>query len=535
MVMSITPADLRNVQESESPHALIDVRERGEYALDQIFGAVPVPRGQLEMKIPAIVPWFDAPVIVYCDDGFRSARAAETLEQIGYQRVSVLQGGIDAWKAAGFETVYGVNVIGKDYGEKVAVRDGIVQLTPEQVREMQERDKVFVLDSRTREEFEKSHVPGAFSVPGGELPVHVLTLLEQPENQDAKVVVNCAGRTRSILGADVLRRMGLNQVYALENGTMAWTMAGLELEHGPAQDLNLPRSEQAWQRAAEFASNMADEANVSGISVSELQRAQASAGWHYVVDVRLPEEYESGHVPGAVSCPGGQLANALDEYIGLRQARPVCVSNDETRAKIGAALCKRIGYSDIVYLKGGMEAWRAAGGDIVSGHESPRIPGLDEIRGAIDEVSPAELSALLGSATAPWIIDVRRSSEYAGGHVEGSTWVPRGDLERRIERHISEPNQPIVVISNRGERATFAVRTLHALGYGNVAVLAGGLDAWRQDGFDLVEGLDGADVSLQEAKEDADLVNRPSALARNRDDMVAYLEWETRLGDKYEQ
>jgi hypothetical protein len=65
-------------------------------------------------------------------------------------------------------------------------------------------------------------------------------------------------------------------------------------------------------------------------------------------------------------------------------------------------------------------------------------------------------------------------------------------------------------------------------------VLAGGLEGWRNTGFELVEGLDGADVSLQEAKEDADLVNRPQALARNRDDMIAYLEWETRLGDKYE-
>jgi rhodanese-related sulfurtransferase len=534
MIKTLNAHELRQMQESGSPHALVDVRERSEYALDQILGAVPIPRGLLEMRIGAIVPWGDVPVIVYCDDGYRSSRAAETLEQIGYRDVSVLDGGINAWKDAGYETHYGVNVIGKDYGEKVAVQNGIVQLTPQQVQEMRERENVFILDSRTSEEFEKSHVPGAYSVPGGELPVKVLGLLEQPENKDAKIVVNCAGRTRSILGADILRRMGLSDVYALENGTMAWTMAGLDLEHGPARDLDAPQPEAARQRAAEFAENFAREEDVSGISVEDLRQLKDQNSWHYVVDVRLPEEYAQGHIPGAISCPGGQLANALDEYIGVRQARFVCVSNGTTRAKIGAALCKRIGYPDVVYLDGGLDAWREQVGELETARPASVILGLSEARKAVETISPANLKAWLNSDQPPRIMDVRRSSEFADRHIPGSTWIPRGDLERRIERYFPERSTDLVVVSNSGERATLAVVTVQSMDYQRVAVLDRGLDGWQEAGFETEEGLEGADVTLQEAKEDADLVNRPNALARSREDMIAYLEWETRLGDKYE-
>jgi rhodanese-related sulfurtransferase len=534
MVKTLGAYELGQIQENGSPYALVDVRERGEYVLDQILGSVPVPRGLLEARISSVVPWLDAPVIVYCDDGYRSGKAAETLEQLGYQDASVLEGGINAWKEAGFETHYGVNVIGKDYGEKVAVQDGIVQLTPQQVQEMRERGKVFVLDSRTREEFEKSHVPGAYSVPGGELPVKVLSLLEQAENKDAKIVVNCAGRTRSILGADVLRRLGLSEVYALENGTMAWTMAGLELDHGPAQDLNAPMSESARERAAEFAENFAREEGVEGISVDHLRQHRDRDAWHYVVDVRLPEEYEQGHIPGAISCPGGQLANALDEYIGVRQARLVCVSNGTTRAKIGAALCKRIGYPDVVYLDGGTDAWREQVGELETEPPHFEMFGLAEARETVETIEPLDLAEALERDDAPTIIDVRRSSEYADRHIQGSIWIPRGDLERRIERYVPDFGVPLVTVSNRGERALLAAATLRDMGYQNVMALNGGLTSWAGAGFETVEGLEGADVSLQEAKEDADLVNRPRALARSREDMINYLEWETRLGDKYE-
>jgi rhodanese-related sulfurtransferase len=535
MTRTIEAQELAQLMSSDEPYALLDVRERGEYAREQIFGAVPLPRGLLEVCIGRLVPWRDVRIVTYCDDGDRSGRAALTLADLGYRQVAVLDGGIGGWKAGGFETVYGVNVLGKDYGEKVAARQGVVQLTPEQVRNLQSREPVLVFDARTRQEYEKGHLPGAYSVPGGELPLTVLSLLEEPANRDASIVVHCAGRTRSILGADVLRRIGIERVYALQNGTMAWTMAGLPLERGSGRPLEARPSRRARETAAAFAERAAREAGVSGMSVDDLTTLRDAREPHYLIDVRLPDEFEAGHVPGAISCPGGQLANALDELVAVRRARIVCMSAGDTRARIGAALGARIGYPNVTYLEGGLPAWTASGGAAVVGRDDFDVPGLADAIRRTAPIEPRELQRALGDGVPLRLLDVRRSSEYALGHIAGSTWAPRGDLERRIAAAIRPGTRPIVVVSSRGIRAALAARTLADLGYADVRLLSGGLRAWEAAGFPLVEGLDGADVSLAEAKEDVDLVKRAGILSRDRDDMVRYLEWEERLGEKYEQ
>src|SRR5690606_38389270 len=144
------------------------------------------------------------------------------------------------------------------YGEKIVVQKKIPHLTPDEIVQRQQAgERIIVLDSRTQTEYERNHVPGAYSVPGGELPSRIHTILEEPENQDATIVVNCAGRTRSILGADVLIRMGVHdRVYALENGTMAWSMAGHDLERGPGPEVPFPESETALETVEQFAARV---------------------------------------------------------------------------------------------------------------------------------------------------------------------------------------------------------------------------------------------------------------------------------------
>jgi adenylyltransferase/sulfurtransferase len=82
--------------------ALIDVRERDEWEEGKIPGAVHVPRGFLESRIEQVVPDRDAPIVVYCAGGSRSAFAAKTLGELGYTNVSSLAGGYTEWKRAGF-------------------------------------------------------------------------------------------------------------------------------------------------------------------------------------------------------------------------------------------------------------------------------------------------------------------------------------------------------------------------------------------------------------------------------------------------
>ena len=80
----------------------VDVRERNEWDEGHIPGAIHVPRGNLESRIEAAVPDRETPLILYCASGARSAFAAKTLEEMGYENVSSLAGGFTDWKRNGF-------------------------------------------------------------------------------------------------------------------------------------------------------------------------------------------------------------------------------------------------------------------------------------------------------------------------------------------------------------------------------------------------------------------------------------------------
>src|ERR671928_964149 len=87
-----------------------------------------------------------------------------------------------------------------------------------------------LMDSRPFDEYQRVSIPTAVNVPGAELVLRVRDMAPKP---DTLVVVNCAGRTRSIIGAQSLINAGLpNPVVALRNGTMGWTLAGFTPDHG---------------------------------------------------------------------------------------------------------------------------------------------------------------------------------------------------------------------------------------------------------------------------------------------------------------
>lgn len=492
-------------------------------------------RGLIELRAPIRIPDRNVPVVVYDDDGHRAGLAARRLEEIGYTDVRLLDGGLDAWESAGGRTDYGTNVPGKDYGEKVAVQRKIPHLTPDEIVERQKaNERIIILDSRTREEYERNHVPGAFSTPGAELPRRIRTIIDAPENRDATIVVNCAGRTRSILGADVLIRMGLdNPVYALENGTMAWMMAGHELESGDGADIDVADAPAARQIVHDFAERVADEDGVGTTSVAEFQELRESGTLHYALDVRLPGEYAEGHIEGSFSIPGGQVPLAADEIVAVNQAPIILISTSGVRARITGSYARQIGYLNVSVLDGGIDAWRANGGELVTEEPSIEIPGLAQAVSSTRSISPDELDDVRSNADV-LIVDVKGSGDYALDHIEGSRWVPRGDLERRIGKYAESFETPIVVTCNNGVRSALAAATLQDLGYTDVRWLEGGLDAWKASGRDVIEGLDGADVSEREAKDDVEMIGRVGPLARSRQDMIDYLEWEIALGDKYE-
>src|SRR5215471_8382256 len=221
-VNRLSPAGLKNLFEGTTPFACIDVREAGEYNSSHIPGTSLIPRRQLEFQMLLAVPYKSTQVILCDDDGRRVSLAAATVERMGYRHVSVLDGGINRWVSQNYATEWGMNVPSKDFGEKVEVVHHVPEIDATELHERIERgDKLVILDTRTPEEYQRFCIPGGRSVPGGELALRI-TDITKALDPDTTVIVNCAGRTRSIIGTRVLQRMGLQNVYGLKNGTSGW-------------------------------------------------------------------------------------------------------------------------------------------------------------------------------------------------------------------------------------------------------------------------------------------------------------------------
>src|SRR5690606_19100417 len=125
---------------------------------------------------------------------------------------------------AGYPLFKGVNVPSKAFGELVEHAYHTPRISPQELADMRARgENMIVVDGRPYSEYRRMNIPGAVCCPNAELAYRIRTLAPDPST---RIVVNCAGRTRSILGAQTLVNLGIpNPVCALENGTQGWVLA----------------------------------------------------------------------------------------------------------------------------------------------------------------------------------------------------------------------------------------------------------------------------------------------------------------------
>ena len=175
-----------------------------------------LPLSRMELRIAELVPRRSVRVVLCDGGGRRAGAAARRLAEFGYTEVYVLDGGVPGWKAVGYSLYSGVNVPSKAFGEYVEARYRTPSISPKQLHGLLEREpKPLVLDSRPLEEFRNMSIPGGVNVPGADLLYRFHDLALPPSTT---VVVNCAGRTRSIVGAQSLINAGVpNPVVALRN------------------------------------------------------------------------------------------------------------------------------------------------------------------------------------------------------------------------------------------------------------------------------------------------------------------------------
>ncbi len=520
-------ADLANLFDGDSPFALIDVRDAGEYNSSHIPGSSLIPRRDIELLIADAVPHRATPIIVCDDDGRRAILAAQTLERLGYSNVSSLEGGMNRWVTERRATEWGVNVPSKDFGEKVQVQHGVPEIDAVELkRRMDDGEKLIILDTRTPEEFRNFCIPGGRSVPNGELGLRITDIVERTDN-DTTVVINCAGRTRSIIGTRLLQRMGLEDVVGLENGTAGWELAGYELETGASADRAILSEPTEAGKAAgeEFADRLAEQDGVRYIDVSTLNEMAARSEDEsvYLIDVRAQEEYNEGHIPGFRWFPGGQAVQRSDEVAVVHNAPIVFCCDGRTRAALTASWYRQMGFDEVYALRGGTAAWVQAGNPLESGAPTSAPLGLSEARERVRALSPEEAERASDST----LIHVGLSTEFAQGHVPGASWVPRGWLELRIEDIAPDKSAPIIVTCSgpNSRQAVLSAATLLDMGYTDVSALDGGMSAWRDSGRPMERGLTGVMYPP------SDMV--ASGPDRNFADKINYLRWEEELGHKY--
>jgi rhodanese-related sulfurtransferase len=366
MLPDITPSQARISLLLREEIALLDVRHEAAFATGHPLFAANMAAGRIALEAELRLPRKDAPVVVYDAGEGLVAEAADRLKALGYSNVRALDGGLQGWKEAGFELFQDVNSYAKAFGELVEQRRHTPSLAAEEVAQLIARKaNIRILDVRRFDEYTTMNIPGSISVPGGEL---VLRAAEAAPDPDTTIIVNCAGRTRSIIGAQSLINAGItNKVVALRNGTIGWTLANQDLEHGAIRRGAIGAVDDAKANARDVAYR----AGVRRVGVAELTALEAQHHRTlYRFDVRDAEEYAAGHLKGFRHYAGGQLVQEIDMAAPVRGARIVLSDHLGVRADMTASWLAQMGW-EVYVLDGGYDAALEVGRPLVPPKPDP--------------------------------------------------------------------------------------------------------------------------------------------------------------------
>jgi rhodanese-related sulfurtransferase len=507
-VKKIAAGALQRMLHDGAEMAVLDVREAGQFGEGHLLFSVPLPYSRLELDVTRLVPR-RATRIVLCDDGDAGAAelAARRLAALGYSAVSILDGGTAGWAAAGYALFKGVNVPSKLFGELVEHVYHTPRITARELARMREAGEDFVLfDGRPLNEHHRMTIPGSICCPNAELPLRVPGMVKSPTTP---IIVNCAGRTRSIIGAQTLINFGVpNPVYALENGTQGWFLADFPLEHGSTQrytgEIDTTRLPELQARAR----GLAQRHNVGFVTAATVRDwLHDSSRTTYLCDVRTAEEFKAGSIQGALHAPGGQLIQATDQWVGVRNARIVLIDGESVRAPVVASWLAQLGFDAHVLANGVRSGLKGAAAT------APVLPALPAIGAA---ALKRGLDA--GSVTA---IDVGASMRFREEHIPGSRWSTRV----RLAADARTGKETLVLVAEEADVAKAAAIDLVEAGIGDIRLLDGGLAGWKRAGFPT--------AASPAEPPDAECIDYLFFVhdrhAGNREAMQQYLQWETGL------
>jgi rhodanese-related sulfurtransferase len=508
MPQTIDAAALRAAILDDDEIAVFDVREEGVFGQRHLLRSINVPLSRFELLYEKFAPRSSVRVVLMDDNDGLALRAAEILGAAGYSNIALLTNGVQAWDDAGFELFSGMNVPSKVFGEHVEHHCDTPNISAEDLKaKIDSGENMVILDSRPMDEYHRMNIPTGIDSPGAELAYHVRDLAPDP---DTLVVVNCAGRTRSIIGAQSLINAGTpNKVMALTNGTMGWHLAGFELENGATRTYDAT-SDAAMAWSKEAAGRVAKKYGVGTVSADTVAqwRNEGDQRTLYLLDVRSPQEFTAGHADGFQSAPGGQLVQATDVYVGTYNARIVVADDTGVRATMTAHWLIQMGWPDVYVLEG----------DVTDLPSAPSgEPVASKVVVQVDAAAPGDLAQ-----TGTVVLDVSDSLSFRDGHVPGAWWIIRARIKDDLANVPAASRY--VVTSDDGVLARLAAVDLQKVTDKPVAVLDGGNGACTAAGLNLAEGWE----NLASAREDVFYKPYDREVAPE-EAMQQYLTWEIAL------
>jgi len=508
----VAPTTLKSWLHDKKEIALVDVREHGQYGEEHLFYVVSAPYSKLELEVQRLVPRTTVRLVLVGDDANElTTRAAHRLARLGYTEIYLLEGGIAQWKRAGYQVFAGVNLPSKAFGELAEHAFHTPRITTQALNaKIAANEDIVILDGRPYSEYRKMSIPTAACCPNGELPLRIDDLVVRPETT---IIINCAGRTRSIIGAQTLINLGIkNNIFALENGTQGWYLAGLKLDHGATRKYPETVNPQNLIMQQARAKALAEKNDVMFVDGATVERWLTDATrTTFLCDVRSPEEFARGTIPKAQHTPGGQLVQATDQFIGVRGARLVVFDEENVRAPAMASWLAMMGWEVAVLTDAFSHQWTVKPEHVQTGRQRYSTHWT--------VISAAQLNQAQTSATL--CLDIRASTKYREAHLKNFVW----SIRPKLNTLPSLKGASVLLVADDPALAELAALELSEAGALKIQINLESVQQWRAAGLELTTSptspSDQDSIDYLFFVHDRHEGNRAAALR--------YLEWEINL------
>ena len=418
---TISPAAAKSLLHSGDEVAFLDVREAAAFGEGHPLFAIPCPYSRIELSTLALAPRDNVPIILIDDGDGVAERAAQRLVACFYQDVSVVDGGMPAWTAAGFGSFAGVNVPSKTLGELLEHSLHPAMIDAATLADWQKTGRPHhFFDARPPDEFTKMSIDGARCLPNGELAHRLASVVH---DDATPVVITCAGRTRGIVGALGLAAAGIpNPVYALENGTQGWALAGFPLARGATPD-PFPELDATDRQASRQRARQVIERNgLSRVTTREIDALlNDETRTTYRFDLRSAPERAGRPCPAAMPALAGQLVQSTDLHVAVRRSRLVLVDDTGLRGALAALFLRALGFEPHLLVLDD-----EPGASLAFARKTGLLPVP-----AAKQITAVEARQ---RATNPGVvvIDIRSSQARERGRLAGSTWAVRAKLPESV-------------------------------------------------------------------------------------------------------